>query len=117
VFSDGFAAGELKHGPLALITTNVPVIAIATDCLTYDKVVSNIREIKARDASVIAIASESNASIDQMTDMVIRVPDASEFISPILSAIVLQLFAYYCALDRGCPIDKPRNLAKSVTVE
>jgi glucosamine--fructose-6-phosphate aminotransferase (isomerizing) len=117
VFSDGFAAGELKHGPLALITTNVPVIAIATDCSTYDKVVSNIREIKARDASVIAIASESNTSIDQLADMVIRVPDASEYISPILSSIVLQLFAYYSALDRGCPIDKPRNLAKSVTVE
>ena len=117
VFSDGFAAGELKHGPLALITTNVPVIAIATDCPTYDKVVSNIREIKARDASVIAIASESNMGIDQLADIVIRIPDASEYISPIMSAIVLQLFSYYSALNRGCPIDKPRNLAKSVTVE
>ncbi len=117
VFSDGFAAGELKHGPLALITTNVPVVAIATDCPTYDKVVSNIREIKARDASVIAIASESNTGIDQLADIVIRIPDASEYISPIMSAIVLQLFSYYCALNRGCPIDKPRNLAKSVTVE
>ncbi len=116
-FSDGFAAGELKHGPLALITTNVPVIAIATDCPTYDKVVSNIREIKARDASVIAIASESNTGIDQLADIVIRVPDATEYISPIMSVILLQLFSYYCALYRGCPIDKPRNLAKSVTVE
>ena len=117
VYSDGFAAGEMKHGPLALIATNVPVLAIATDCPTYDKMVSNIREIKARDASVIAIASESNTSIDQLADMVVRVPDASEYISPILTMIVLQLFAYYAALDRGCPIDKPRNLAKSVTVE
>ncbi|HEY3422889.1 MAG TPA: SIS domain-containing protein, partial [Methanocellaceae archaeon] len=117
VFSDGFAAGELKHGPLALITTNVPVIAIATDCPTYDKVVSNIREIKARDASVIAIANESNTGIDQLADIVIRIPDASEYISPIMSVILLQIFSYYTALYRGCPIDKPRNLAKSVTVE
>jgi glucosamine--fructose-6-phosphate aminotransferase (isomerizing) len=117
IISDGFAAGELKHGPLALITTNVPVIAIATDSAVYDKVVSNIREIKARDATVVAIASESNDNVDQLADLVIRVPDACEYISPIMSTIVLQLFAYYVALDRGCPIDKPRNLAKSVTVE
>lgn len=117
VMSEGFAAGELKHGPLALLTTNVPVIAIATDSELYDKVVSNIREIKAREATVIAIASESNKSIDQVADIVVRVPDACEYISPIMSSIVLQLFAYYVALSRGCPIDKPRNLAKSVTVE
>jgi glucosamine--fructose-6-phosphate aminotransferase (isomerizing) len=117
IISDGFAAGELKHGPLALITTNVPVIAIATDSAVYDKVVSNIREIKARDATVIAIASEGNDNVDQLADLVIRIPDACEYISPIMSTIVLQLFAYYVALDRGCPIDKPRNLAKSVTVE
>ena len=117
IFSDGFAAGELKHGPLALITTNVPVIAIATNSVVYDKVVSNIREIKARDATVIAIASESNHSMDQLADIVIRIPDACEYISPILSTVVLQLLAYYIALGRGCPIDNPRNLAKSVTVE
>jgi glucosamine--fructose-6-phosphate aminotransferase (isomerizing) len=117
VISEGFAAGELKHGPLALLTANVPVIAIATDSELYDKVVSNIREIKAREATVVAIASESNKSIDQLADIVFRVPDACEYISPIMSSIVLQLFAYYVALSRGCPIDKPRNLAKSVTVE
>jgi len=117
VLSDGFAAGELKHGPLALITTNVPVIAMATNSVLYDKVVSNIREIKARDATVVAIANESNTSIDQLADIVIRMPDACEYISPIMSSIVLQLFAYHVALCRGCPIDKPRNLAKSVTVE
>jgi glucosamine--fructose-6-phosphate aminotransferase (isomerizing) len=117
VISEGYAAGELKHGPLALLTTKVPVIAIATGSELYDKVVSNIREIKARDATVIAIASESNKSIDQVADLVLRVPDACEYISPIMSSIVLQLFAYYAALARGCPIDKPRNLAKSVTVE
>jgi len=117
VMSEGFAAGELKHGPLALLTTGVPVIAIATDGELYDKVVSNIREIKARDATVVAIASESNKSIEQVADMAIRIPDACEYTSPIISTIVLQLFAYYVALARGCPIDKPRNLAKSVTVE
>jgi glucosamine--fructose-6-phosphate aminotransferase (isomerizing) len=117
VISEGFAAGELKHGPLALLTTKVPVIAIATDSVLYDKVVSNIREIKARDASVVAIASESNKSIDQLVDIAVRVPDACEYTSPVMSSIVLQLFAYYAALSRGCPIDKPRNLAKSVTVE
>ncbi len=78
---------------------------------------SNIKEIKARDASVIAVASESDESIAQLADVVLRVPDASEFVSPILSAIVLQLFAYHVAVCSGCPVDKPRNLAKSVTVE
>jgi glucosamine--fructose-6-phosphate aminotransferase (isomerizing) len=117
VISDGFAAGELKHGPLALITTKVPVIALATESQLYDKMVSNIREIKARDAMVFAVASENNRSIDQVADIVLKVPDACEYISPIMSSIVLQLFAYHVALSRGCPIDKPRNLAKSVTVE
>jgi len=117
VISEGFAAGELKHGPLALLTTGVPVIAIATESELYDKMISNIREIKARDATVIAVASESDTSVEQVADLAIRIPDSCEYISPILSSIVLQLFAYYVALARGCPIDKPRNLAKSVTVE
>jgi glucosamine--fructose-6-phosphate aminotransferase (isomerizing) len=117
ILSDGFAAGELKHGPLALIMADVPVVAIATDCRTYTKTVSNILEIKARDAPVIAIASDGNLSIDKLTDMVIHVPNGCEYTSPIMSSIVLQLLAYYIALYRGCPIDKPRNLAKSVTVE
>ncbi len=117
IFSEGFAAGELKHGPLALLTTGVPVVAIVTKSPTYEKMTSNIKEIKARDASVIAVASESDEAISQLVDVVIRVPDASEFISPVLSCIVLQLFAYHVAVCTGCPIDKPRNLAKSVTVE
>jgi glucosamine--fructose-6-phosphate aminotransferase (isomerizing) len=117
VFSEGFAAGELKHGPIALITSKVPVIAITTRSNTYDKTVSNIKEIMARDATVIAVASESDETIGQLTDLVVRVPDACEYTSPVLSSIVLQLFSYYMALHRGCPIDRPRNLAKSVTVE
>jgi len=117
ILSEGYAAGELKHGPLALITTNVPVIAIATKCPTYHKMISNIKEIKARDASTIAIASENDDSITQLVDLVVWIPDSNEYIAPILSAIVLQLFAYHMAVFRGCPVDKPRNLAKSVTVE
>jgi glucosamine--fructose-6-phosphate aminotransferase (isomerizing) len=117
ILSEGYAAGELKHGPLALITTNIPVIAIATQCATYHKMVSNIKEVKARDASVIAIASEGDSSIAQLVDFVVRIPDSNEYIAPILSTIVLQLFAYYIAVFRGCSVDKPRNLAKSVTVE
>jgi glucosamine--fructose-6-phosphate aminotransferase (isomerizing) len=117
IFSEGFAAGELKHGPLALLTTGVPVIAIATKSPTYEKMTSNIKEVKARDASVIAIASDSDESIAQLVDVVLRVPDASEFVSPVLSAIMLQMFAYHVAVSSGCPVDKPRNLAKSVTVE
>ncbi|CAJ36704.1 glutamine--fructose-6-phosphate transaminase (isomerizing) [Methanocella arvoryzae] len=117
IFSEGFAAGELKHGPLALLTTGVPVIAITTKSPTYEKMISNIKEIKARDASVIAIASEGDEAISQLVDVVIRVPDVGEIVSPILSSIVLQLFAYHVAVCTGCPIDKPRNLAKSVTVE
>ncbi len=117
LFSEGFAAGELKHGPLALITATTPVIAIATRNATYDKMVSNIKEIKARDAMVVGIASESDESIAKLVDVVVRVPDCSEYISPVLSAITLQLLAYYVAVGKGCPIDKPRNLAKSVTVE
>jgi glucosamine--fructose-6-phosphate aminotransferase (isomerizing) len=117
ILSEGYAAGELKHGPLALITTNIPVIAIATQCATYHKMVSNIKEIKARDASVIAIASEGDRAIAQLVDFVVRIPDSNEYIAPILSTIVLQLFAYYIAVLRGCSVDKPRNLAKSVTVE
>jgi glucosamine--fructose-6-phosphate aminotransferase (isomerizing) len=117
IFSEGFAAGELKHGPLALLTTGVPVVAIITKSPTYDKMTSNIKEIKARDAMVIAIASESDKEIGQLADVVIRVPDANELISPVLSSIALQLFAYHVAVCSGCPVDKPRNLAKSVTVE
>ena len=117
VFSEGFAAGELKHGPIALITADVPVVAIMTRSSTYDKTASNVKEILARDAVVIAIASEGDNNIRQLANLVISVPNACEYTSPILSSVALQLFSYYIALLRGCPIDKPRNLAKSVTVE
>jgi glucosamine--fructose-6-phosphate aminotransferase (isomerizing) len=115
--SDSYAAGELKHGPLALLSRDVPVIAIATKNATHEKMLSNIREVKARDAPVIAIANESDMDIDKFVDHVIRVPELSEELSPILSTVVVQLLAYFTARKKGCSIDKPRHLAKSVTVE
>ncbi len=115
--SDSCTAGELKHGPLALLSKDVPVVAIATKNATYEKMLSNIREVKARDAPVIAIANEGDMDIEKFVDHVIRVPEVSEELSPILSAVVVQLLAYFTARKKGCSIDKPRHLAKSVTVE
>ncbi|MEA1908117.1 MAG: glutamine--fructose-6-phosphate transaminase (isomerizing) [Euryarchaeota archaeon] len=115
--AEGFAAGELKHGPLALIYDGIPVVAIATKDSVYEKMLGNIKEVKARGATVIGIANESDTEIERYVDYVLRVPDADPWIAPILSSVVLQLFAYYVAYYRGCEIDKPRNLAKSVTVE
>ena len=115
--AEGFAAGELKHGPLALIYEGIPVVAIATKDEVYEKILGNIKEVKARGATVIGIANESDTEIERYVDHVLRVPDADPWIAPILSSVVLQLFAYYVAYYRGCEIDKPRNLAKSVTVE
>jgi len=117
IHAEGYAAGELKHGPLALITDGTPIVALATKGHTYDKILSNIKEVKARDAVVIAVADEDDTEIEKYVDIVLRVPPSHELLSPILSSVVLQLLAYYTALARGCPIDKPRNLAKSVTVE
>ncbi|HJH29547.1 MAG TPA: glutamine--fructose-6-phosphate transaminase (isomerizing) [Methanosarcinaceae archaeon] len=117
IHAEGYAAGELKHGPLALLTDKTPVVAIATKGHTYEKMLSNIKEVKARDAVVIAVADEDDTEIEKYVDVVLRVPKSHELLSPILSSVVLQLLAYYTALERGCSIDKPRNLAKSVTVE
>lgn len=117
IHAEGYAAGELKHGPLALITKNTPVIAIATKGLTYDKMLNNIKEIKAREAYVIAIADENDSEIEKYVDDVIRIPPTEEILMPLLSTVVLQLLSYYVAKTRNCSIDQPRNLAKSVTVE
>jgi glucosamine--fructose-6-phosphate aminotransferase (isomerizing) len=117
IHAEGYAAGELKHGPLALITDETPVVAIATKGHTYEKILSNIKEVKARDATVIAVADDDDTEIDKYVDVVIRVPLAHELLSPVLSSVALQLLSYYTALAKGCSIDKPRNLAKSVTVE
>ena len=117
IHAEGYAAGELKHGPLALITNETPVVAIATKGHTYEKILSNIKEVKARDATVIAVADDDDTEIDKYVDVVIRVPPTHELLSPVLSSVALQLLSYYTALAKGCSIDKPRNLAKSVTVE
>ena len=117
IHAEGYAAGEMKHGPIALIDPHFPTLALAPNDDSYEKVVSNIQEIKARDGKVIAVTSAGNDTIGQLADDVITVPDTLDLLSPLLTVLPLQLFAYYCAARRGCEIDKPRNLAKSVTVE
>lgn len=117
IHAEGYAAGELKHGPLALISNETPVVAIATGGKIYEKIVSNIKEVKAREARVIAIADEKDKDIEKYVDAVVGVPTTEEILSPILVALIVQLLSYYIARNRNCPIDQPRNLAKSVTVE
>ncbi len=117
IHAEAYAAGELKHGTLALIIEGVPVIVLATQEDVYDKTVSNLQEVKAREAMVIAIALEGDDSIAKYADHVIYIPRADKELAPILAVLPLQLLAYYAALTRGCDVDKPRNLAKSVTVE
>ena len=117
IHAEAYAAGELKHGTLALITEGIPVIALATQKSVYEKTLSNIKEVKARDAVVIGIASEGDEELEKYVDHVMKVPATDELLSPILSVVPLQLLAYYAAITRGTDVDKPRNLAKSVTVE
>ena len=117
IHAEAYAAGELKHGTLALIVSGVPVIALATQKSVYEKTLSNIKEVKARDAVVIGIASSTDTELEKYADHVIKVPDTDEMLIPLLAVVPLQLLAYYAAITRGCDVDKPRNLAKSVTVE
>lgn len=107
----------MKHGPIALVDENMPVVFIAIKDSTYDKVLSNIEEVKARKGKVIAIISEDDKQIKSLVDYVIPVPNTIEMLSPILTIIPLQLMAYYIAVAKGLNVDQPRNLAKSVTVE
>ena len=117
VHAEGFSGGELKHGPIALVDERMPTVAICPQDSVYGKMVSNIQEIKARKGPVIAIATEGNKELENIADDVIYIPKTLEMLTPILSVIPLQLFAYYMGVLRGCDVDKPRNLAKSVTVE
>ena len=117
IHAEAYAAGELKHGTLALIVEGIPVIALATQKSVYEKTMSNIKEVKARDAVVIGIAAQGDDEMEKYVDHVIKVPETDELLIPILTVIPLQLLAYYAAITRGCDVDKPRNLAKSVTVE
>ncbi len=114
---EGYPAGEMKHGPIALINPKLPVICVCTNGQAYDKMLSNVREVEARDGILIAVATRGNTGIRQYAREVLEVPETLEELSPILNIIPLQLLAYYIALEKGCDIDKPRNLAKSVTVE
>lgn len=117
IHAEGYPAAEMKHGPIALIDEEMPVVFIATRDSSYDKVVSNIQEVKARKGKVIAIVTEGDALIPQMAEFVIEVPKTDEALMPMVSVIPLQLLSYHIAVLRGCNVDQPRNLAKSVTVE
>ncbi len=117
IHSEAYAAGELKHGTIALIEKGTIVVALLTQDALYEKTLSNIKEVKARGAFVFAIAKEGNTDIETVADYTLYIPEVSDILSPIASVIPLQLLAYYMAVEKGCDVDKPRNLAKSVTVE
>lgn len=117
IHSEAYAAGELKHGTISLIEDGTPVFAVATQSDLLEKTLGNIKEVKARGAKVIALVGENHSAADEIADDVIRIPEISDELMPSLSVVPLQIFAYYMALGRGCDVDKPRNLAKSVTVE
>jgi glucosamine--fructose-6-phosphate aminotransferase (isomerizing) len=117
IHAEGYPAAEMKHGPIALVVKDMPVVFIATRDKVYTKILSNIEEIRTRGGKVIAIASEGDNEISKMVDHVFYIPETIDALTPILSVIPLQLLAYHMAVMRGCDVDKPRNLAKSVTVE
>jgi glucosamine--fructose-6-phosphate aminotransferase (isomerizing) len=117
VHAEGYPAGELKHGPIALVEEGVPVVAVATECHVYPKMLSNIQEVRARGARVIAVASEGDEEIAAYAQDVLYVPRVAELLAPVVVTPPLQLLAYHVAKLRGCDVDQPRNLAKSVTVE
>ena len=117
IHAEGYPAAEMKHGPIALIDEEMPVVVIATNNSSYEKVISNIQEVKARKGIVLAIVTEGDTEVKKMVDYCIEIPDASEAFLPLLATIPLQLLSYHIALLRGCNVDQPRNLAKSVTVE
>jgi glucosamine--fructose-6-phosphate aminotransferase (isomerizing) len=117
IHAEGYPAAEMKHGPIALIDKNMPVVFIATRDRAYEKVLGNIEEVRARSGRVIAIATEGDKDIASKVDHVIHIPQTIPCLTPILSVVPLQLLAYHIAVLRGCDVDQPRNLAKSVTVE
>ena len=117
IHAEGYPAAEMKHGPIALIDKNMPVVVIALKGRRYDKILSNVEEVKARRGIIIALASCGDKEIKKKADEVIYIPQAIVPLTPILAVVPLQLLAYYMAVKRGCSVDQPRNLAKSVTVE
>lgn len=117
IHSEGYAAGELKHGPFALLDSDTPVIALLAQDDTYEPMMTNIKEVKARGSPIIALSREGDEDIEKIADKVLTVPQVETMFSPVVNTVSLQLLAYYAAKERGCSIDFPRNLAKSVTVE
>ena len=117
IHATGYPAGELKHGPIALIDSKLPVVCIVPKSETYEKMISNIQEVKARRGKTILVATEGDERIKEYADDIIYIPDVPEELSPVLVAVPLQLLAYYIAIKLECDVDQPRNLAKSVTVE
>jgi glucosamine--fructose-6-phosphate aminotransferase (isomerizing) len=117
IHAEGYPAAEMKHGPIALIDEHMPVVVIATKNSSYEKVVSNIQEVKARKGNIIAIVTEGDDVVKQFADYVIEIPETDDILVPLVSVVPLQLLSYHIAVMRGCNVDQPRNLAKSVTVE
>jgi glucosamine--fructose-6-phosphate aminotransferase (isomerizing) len=117
IHAEGLPAAEMKHGPIALISDNMPAVFIATTGPQYNKIMGNIAEVKARGGKIIAVATEGDDNIKEHVDHLITVPDVPEMFQPLLTVVPLQLLAYHAAVLRGHDVDKPRNLAKSVTVE
>ena len=117
IHAEGYAAGEMKHGPIALIDEDMPVVVIANRSPVYDKVISNLEQVRSRDGVVIAIATEGDREIQEKADQVIHIPDLGDQLTAVLATIPLQLLAYHVAVLKGTDVDQPRNLAKSVTVE
>ncbi|MCI0565075.1 MAG: SIS domain-containing protein, partial [Nitrososphaera sp.] len=117
IHAEGYPAGEMKHGPIALIDEKMPVVAVMPQDRHYEKIRSNVMEAKSRGGNIVAIATQGDESVEEIARKVFYIPRADELLIPILSVIPLQLIAYYIAVRRGCDVDQPRNLAKSVTVE
>jgi glucosamine--fructose-6-phosphate aminotransferase (isomerizing) len=117
IHAEGYPAAEMKHGPIALIDEEMPVVFLATNQSAYEKIVSNVQEVKARKGKIIAVVNKGDTQIRALADHVIEVPETEEVLSPLITIIPLQLLAYHIAIMRGCNVDQPRNLAKSVTVE
>jgi glucosamine--fructose-6-phosphate aminotransferase (isomerizing) len=117
IHAEGYAAGEMKHGPIALIDEQMPTVVVAPRDRVYDKMISQVEQVKARGGIVLAVANENDQTIRQKADFVMPIPDVDDLLAPIIAVIPLQIFAYEMAVRRGADVDQPRNLAKSVTVE
>jgi glucosamine--fructose-6-phosphate aminotransferase (isomerizing) len=117
IHAEGYPAAEMKHGPIALIDENMPVVFVAPHDHVYQKVLANMQEVKARGGRILALTNEGNSDLGRLVDHQISVPATAPLMSPVITAIPLQLLAYHIAVLRGCDVDRPRNLAKSVTVE